>query len=289
MISAFFDDSGTHASSSIVVVAGVVGREGYLDCLARAWAKELQNPIEGRKKPVRRFHMVECRESRGDYAGWTRTETDWHTHLLRDMLIQADVGTYGIAVSRKDWDELVLGNNRKIFGDAEQFCAMNCMLRAQVWAQTYCYDTSMRFVFDDRTKEFERHARIVHDAYKRWVSDLELSPGIEFKNSHQEILMQAADMVAWEVYQHAKHMLETGTNDPPVRNEMRQLVKGTNFMGQVATRETIEHARDELWSNKDPELMDAIADHFSAEGVREDVGYITVAEEHSEEMATEVR
>jgi hypothetical protein len=262
MISALFDDSGTHASSSIVVVAGLVGRQGPLECLAKSWAKELEKPIEGRKGPLKRFHMYDCRESRGEYDGWSRTETDWHAHLLRQKIIEADVVTYGIAVSRNDWDELVVGSNRAIFGDAEQFCGINCMLVAQKWAQDNCHDTKMRFVFDDRTEEMKRHARVVHDAYRRWVSDLEL-PVLEFKNSHQEILMQAADMVAWEVYQHAKDIIESGINGPPKREEFKKLIKGTDFIGQVATREVIEHARNDYWDQKDPELMDAIANHFS--------------------------
>ena len=105
MISAYFDDSGTHEASDVVVVAGVLATEGRLDCLERGWKRELARPIEGRKRPLKRFHMANCFASRGEYLGWTRAETDFHCHLLRELMIGNDVSAYGVACSRKDYDE----------------------------------------------------------------------------------------------------------------------------------------------------------------------------------------
>src|SRR4051812_31859039 len=71
MISAYFDDSGTHTTSEVVVVAGILATEGRLTLLERGWKRELEKPIEGRKGSLKRFHMTDCFNSTGEYMRWS--------------------------------------------------------------------------------------------------------------------------------------------------------------------------------------------------------------------------
>ncbi len=66
MITAYFDDSGTHGEKSdIVLVAGIFGTEGRLSGLDANWKQNLDTPLSGRKDPLRRFHAYDCDNSTG--------------------------------------------------------------------------------------------------------------------------------------------------------------------------------------------------------------------------------
>ncbi len=136
MITAYFDDSGTHTGgkhgpSKIVLVAGLFGTEGRMDGLDRMWKKHLAAPICGRKDRINRFHASDCYQSLGEFKGWTRTETDYFRQQLRTAIINSDVSAYGIACARKDWDELITGDLRSILGNSgavlhqSMFCAIS--------------------------------------------------------------------------------------------------------------------------------------------------------------------
>lgn len=226
-----------------------------------AWKNELSRPIDGHKPPLKRFHMTECNSSMGEYAGWTRTETDYHCHLLRKALIDSDVSAYGVATARKDWDELVTGPMRDIMGTAEGFCIRNCFVRCTLWADRYSYDSQMRFVFDNRPSPVIRDAGTVYDAYRRFVTARELT-GISFENSTAPVLLQAADMIAWELYTHAKEVLAEGKNFVPRRDGFRKLARDMKFDGQIADRNSISEMWRQVWSKKDPAELDQIASHF---------------------------
>src|SRR6202171_211297 len=150
MLTAYFDDSGTHEQSDIVLVAGIFGTEGRMDSLDRNWKKHVDRPLCGAKPPLRRFHMTDCNASQGEFTGWSRTETDYFCHQLRTEIIQSDVAAYGIACSRKDYDELVTGDIRAILGTPEGMCINQCFVRAIGWVQANTFDPKMSMVFDNR-------------------------------------------------------------------------------------------------------------------------------------------
>jgi hypothetical protein len=114
MLNAYFDDSGTHDQSSIVLLAGVFGTEAEMTSLERMWQKHLDRPLDGLKPPLTRFHMTDCQGSRGEFEGWSRTETDYFCHQLQTTIIDSGVSAYGIGCARKDWDDLVTGDMRAI-------------------------------------------------------------------------------------------------------------------------------------------------------------------------------
>jgi hypothetical protein len=45
MLLAYFDDSGTHGNSEIVVMAGFVGTEEQWKIFEKAWSKKLSEPL----------------------------------------------------------------------------------------------------------------------------------------------------------------------------------------------------------------------------------------------------
>lgn len=251
MIRAYFDDSGTHSSSGVVVVAGIIGTEPEIDTLDALWAEHLAAPLCGMKAPLRRFHMVECEQSKGEFSGWKRTETDYFCHQLREAIIKSRVSGYGFACVREEWDRLIQGEYRTVFGDPEGWAVRACMNSAINWASNSTFDPQMAFVFDDRPDR-EREIRAVFDIFKRLPRSPELV-GISFLNSHKVRPLQAADMVAWEFYSHAERILRHG-NKHPARKQVLHLLKNMNLYAQIATKEKIQEMKARILERERNEL-----------------------------------
>jgi hypothetical protein len=262
MLQAFFDDTGTHdgskwGPSKIVAVAGIFGTEGDLRGLESEWRKHLDRPLCGNKPRLKRFHMVDCQRSVGEFTGWSRTETNYFCHQLGTAIIESGVAGYGFASSRKDWDDLITGDARDVLGDSEGNCVRNCFIKAAAWAQHSTFDPHMSFVFDDRPHR-QRENKVVYDVFKRQTMPPPELVGIFFATSHKILPLQAADLVAWEFYQHANDVLEIGFH-PAKRAQFRRLVSNMRFEAQIARRDKIQMVADH--ANSHPRLAD-LADHF---------------------------
>jgi len=260
MLRTYFDDSGTHGASEIVLVAGLLGTEGRLDGLDRNWKKHLERPLDGTKPPLKRFHMYDCQNSLGEFAGWSRTETDYFCHQLRQTIIDSGVSAYGAACVRKDWDELVTGDLRPILGTAEGFCIRNCFVRAIAWAQRNTFDPKMTFIFDNRPSQVKRDANVVFDSFQKATAEPSIV-GVAFLSSYEIRPLQAADMLAWELYQHSHAILREGL-EVPQRSEFAHLTKNMAFVAQFAERKAIEDIVA-LWGKEDPEILRQVANHFT--------------------------
>lgn len=260
MLRAYFDDSGTHDASKIVLVAGLFGTEGRMDGLDRNWKRHLERPIDGMKAPLTRFHMADCQASQGEFAGWSRTETDYFCHQLRTAIIESGVSAYVAACARKDWDDLVVGDMRAILGSAEGFCIRNCFVRTVAWAQRNTFDPKMTFIFDNRPSPVKRDAGVVFDAFQRETVEPAVV-GIAFLSSYDIRPLQAADLLAWEFYQYANDILLKGL-EAPARKECLDLASSMALMGQIATPESIKKIVA-YWETQDPDMLKQVANHFT--------------------------
>jgi hypothetical protein len=264
MLTAYFDDSGTHEQSDIVLMAGVFGTEGRMDSLDRNWKKHLYRPLSGTKPPLRRFHAFDCHNSIGEFQGWIRTETDFFWHQLQTEIIDSGIAAYSIACPRKDYSELITGDMRAIMGDPEGMCINQCFVRAIGWVQANTFDPTMSLVFDDRPSSVRRYVGTVYDAFKRWVQPPPEVTGHAFLSSVDVCPLQVADMIGWELYQHAKDLLVDGLDAPP-RQQLKRLIMKMDVQAQIANRDSIVRLRT-FWEDRFREksdLLKQMANHFT--------------------------
>ncbi len=130
-----------------------------------------------------------------------------------------------------------------MIGDAEGFCIRNVYIRTLRWARQFASDNDIAFVFDSRPHREKENAR-VFDIFQWFQKSQEQFPHLvsaTFASSYKILPLQAADLVAWEFYQHALRILAQPDSSIELapRKEFAHLLKGHISFG-IATRKTVE-------------------------------------------------
>ena len=239
-----------------------MGTESELLSLEGMWREYLERPLFGLKSPIREFHASDCFNSAGEFEGWKRHETDYYRHELREVIIRSHVGGYGIAYFRQDWDDIVKGDLRNLFGSAEGNAVRNCFVRALRWANINCFDPDITFAFDggdDPDRKRDIHA--VYDAFRRHGNERNLC-GVSFLDSKKFAALQVADLFAWELNRNAHKILERGMSTPSTQ-EYIHLGKGMHWMdAQIARKESIAKMMDFARGQHAPEDLSQMGDYF---------------------------
>jgi hypothetical protein len=124
----YFDDSGTHSDSRVVVVGGLIGRVEQWEQFEKDWAAKLADPLpEVRKPALRKFALADCNALKGEFFRYTEAEASAVTHDFRQILISAKLIGFAAAIERAPWRELVMSRQPPPFkGDVEE-CVCKCV------------------------------------------------------------------------------------------------------------------------------------------------------------------
>jgi Protein of unknown function (DUF3800) len=265
MLSAYLDDSGTHADSTVVIWAALCANPGQWALLTELWQTQLNSPCPG-KHPISRFRMFDCNNSLGEFVAWNRTETDFSAHEFTNILLRAGIYGRAFATPRKDWDELITGNLRVIFGDAEGFCVRNCYVQITNWAKEKAsYDRELAFIFDARPPDRESENSMLFDIHTQFSEENGGGPklvSLTFGSSKDFLPIQAADLFALEVYQHTKDVMANRTTPgQPLRSNLQKLAKGRRINVDFADRASITSLADRR-AKDDPNEIANIASYL---------------------------
>lgn len=242
MLIGYFDDSGTHANSEIIVWAGFVGSEDQWAVLDTMWQSKLTAPLPG-KLPLRRFHMTSCEARIEEFVGYSEPEKDVLIHDFRQIIIDSGVVGRAFAVDRNEWDRKVTGVYRMLFGDAECFCFRACVSFAIAQAREHLTDRELTLVFDDRPHRAGVHELVANEFKKLYNGDPAFPTyphlrDVSYKSSYVERPLQAADMLAWETYRVAHRTFRTGKTE--LRPHIQRLVDTGRVTAGFADHKTIE-------------------------------------------------
>ncbi|MDO9385027.1 MAG: hypothetical protein Q7T86_19445 [Hyphomicrobiaceae bacterium] len=243
MLSGYFDDSGTHDDSEVVVWAGLFGNRFQWAALDDAWGQALK-ACPPKCRPLTHFHMVRCESGTGEFAEddtyqrWPRSEREALAKNLRKIINGNMLSGIGIGVARKIWDELITDEDRRrVDGDAEGWAIRMIMVRATDWAiSRECErDPDFAMIFDRRrTGEITAvHKMIANEVFRDKINLFRPSyqPNIlpnSFMDAGKTHQLQAADLFAWEFYQVVRDVVVNKASHRPQRAQMRELIDGAN-------------------------------------------------------------
>lgn len=264
MLEAYFDDSGTHEDFDVVLWAGLFGNRYQWEMFNHLWSQKLADPSPG-KPAINQFHMYDCYNSRGEFLGWKREATDFLAHELTQIILKTMLRGYAIAVSRKDWDRAFPGLWREAFGDAEGICLRNIYL--QLIEQVKQTGESRIAITFDRRPHRERENRAVFDVFDRYQKQENTTDprlvSIAFGLASELLPLQAADLFAWECYQHANDVIHSRSRRLAIkRKNLVSLIASKRIALGIADGEAISQMRAAFAG--DEASVEQVAKHVKA-------------------------
>ena len=201
LIKAYFDESGSHAGSRALCVAGFIIESHQVRRMETRWQEMLA------RYQLPYFHMVDCAHGLPPFQALDKsTRIAAETEAI-DII--CDTMAYGIAVSLdpKEYDEYVA--QLPLMGSAYTLCAHTCLAAVKAWCNQQNYHGKIDFYFESGHAS-EAECDIL-------MKRLFAMPHLKRDHRHEThsfcdkrmvTPLQAADIIAWLYHTEQKRGIE---------------------------------------------------------------------------------
>ena len=184
----YMDESGTHAGSPVLTMAGYVFASDQARKFSRDWERELQ------RFGLPFAHMTDCANGQGDYKGMLiEQRVEVEKSLIRLIKLRTVFG-FAVSVEADRYSDGVLTSPFNL--GAYTFCLANCVILVDEWAKENCPDARFSYFLESGHDDQSEAHNI--------MSQLNIDPRGErylahtFVNKRAAPPLQAADMLAWQ-------------------------------------------------------------------------------------------
>ncbi len=209
MLESYFDDSGTHSGSRVVVWGGLIGDAQSFVELDAAWRAQLDEPVPG-KPPIKAFHLYDCVHGLKECDRYEQGARDLARNLFRTIIMKSGVAAVACGVDAEEWDRQVTGDLRTLVGSAERCAFGQCVKLSMQIANRE--NEAMQAFFD---AERERVVLGMVDGARLLFPEVEKMIITSFAPVVSLTGLQAADTVAYESY----GLLRAYLDDPNAKPE----------------------------------------------------------------------
>jgi Protein of unknown function (DUF3800) len=197
MFTAYFDESSTHAGSSLIVIAGGASDDVQWSFFEAEW----KGLLEEFKVPY--FHMRKFAHSIGPFASWKRDEKRRRQFIKRlvGILRRRVTVSIGLVLLLDAYHEVVTQEKLRDFGTPYALCGNLCVRLAGEWAQRRKHDEPIKFVFESGARDAAELQRGFNTARTIEAIQKQYRMGcFEFAGKKDLGALQAADFIAWELH-----------------------------------------------------------------------------------------
>ncbi|HUG48057.1 MAG TPA: DUF3800 domain-containing protein [Candidatus Limnocylindria bacterium] len=219
ILTGYFDDSGTHAGSAVVVVAGFLSTTEQWAAFETEWREALRDFGLGH------FHMREFSQGVGPYKHWPEAQRRIRFGRLLDIVNDHIIGSFGTAVPVPSFERIFSAKAKAHVGGPYGLAASSIFLdvgkvAAEAWPND---DPWIAYVFESGTRGAGQVLKVfqANEQDAKQKDRLRLL-SLRLENKRQFVPLQAADILAYELYQHLPRQLGTDPR-PPRRYALNQL------------------------------------------------------------------
>lgn len=190
----YCDESGGHAGSPVLVIAGWLGEDSWWREFNKDWQAVLDT------YGIDSFHMNKFENRKGAYERISGSDRrDLLNGLLRCVTNRLEAGVFG-AVNIPAHERMITAGHKQRLGSSYTFCAMVCMDTLRRWCVDNNFDGSIAYVYEAGAL----HSGEFKDAYDRALKNEVFKAnrrhaGFRFGDK-TEAPLGAADLLAYEVY-----------------------------------------------------------------------------------------
>lgn len=237
VLKAYFDDSGTHLDSDVVVMGGVIAPLEDWESYEPLWQAQLDY------FGITKMHMSHCERAQQQFSGWDRDRRDLCIDKFSDIVCSIGGRMLVSAVSRQDWNMACEKTNLgEWFSDPIDFLFNTCMRRALESRRVdRPQGEEVMVTFDCREQNINFWTNLAKGYEKRWSDKL---AGFAFGQMAKVLPLQAADMIAYEAFRLQCDYLRTGS-DIATRPALIKMIGGmASYAGFYSEKSLVAYAQD---------------------------------------------
>ena len=208
-LTAYFDDSGHAANKKVLLVCGFVTSEERWNLFEKEWAAILRQP----RFDLDYLHMKEFSNYRGRFEKFKDNLLLQRAlfSTLYELLDLRTEATFGCTVLLQDYDRINADHGlEETYGHPLAIAGCASINRALRWMEKHHPGDRIRFVFD---RGMDGWGNLLRLAQRFWIDEV-----IPVTGSYKEQLaLQAADHVAWELHRFATKAVDAGFAPKSVR------------------------------------------------------------------------
>jgi hypothetical protein len=198
MYSAYFDESGTHQQSKVMVICGMVSTVEQWSHFTREW-----NDLLVEFEIVPPFHMKLYTPSVGQFSKWKGVETVRKEFLSRAVGIILRRVQYSVSVSLSlpDYDRVIAPDPKasRFFGSAYAMSIYQSLYLLDLWWGKYPGTPKIPCIFDRGHSNSSEVLRIVNKYSGDPRMEKKALSSVSFVSDDDHSPLQAADLVVWEI------------------------------------------------------------------------------------------
>ena len=204
MITAYFDDSGTSPSNSVVVTAGYIGSAAQWTKFTLQWNGLLS------EFGITKMHRGDLESLQREYLAWTPEKRKLLVHKAQEIIRQRTYTGLGNSVIKADFEAVFPPILKKFYGGAYGYCAFLCIARAKNWFDKTNTVDPIDWVFEAGTEGSGQFDILMRALYAN--PDLRRNFRVNTWSFRDKatIPLQAADVLAYEIYKHITNQIVKG-------------------------------------------------------------------------------
>jgi hypothetical protein len=201
-LTAYFDESGTHHGSEAVAVAGYLSTsEGWL-----AFRAEWEAALANFNIPM--FHMTDFALSQQQFKGWPEPKRRECFARLLEIINRNVIGSVGMVIPTRAFEVAFAAGSRAFVGGPYGLAAMQCAMALGQVMRLSGIKASIHYVFESGAEGYGQVAQafqtLLDDAGSREYFRVR---SLAFQNKLETVPLQAADILAYELYKQTPKQL----------------------------------------------------------------------------------
>ena len=237
VLDGYFDESGTHAGSDAVAVAGYLSTSEQWELFEREWQTALH------EWGVECFHMTDFSNRAKVYRSWTDQECRFRFARLVSIINRHTLASIAIIIPVKSYNHIFSKQGKRFVGGPYGLAASACFMDAAKVMDADYPSARIAYVFEagapgggEVLKVFQWNYSDIENRTRFKLLSLKFE-GKEF------VPLQAADILAYEMHKHLPRQIGIDQRKP--RYEHMQLLEECKLRswGYLEDEQLADHAK----------------------------------------------
>jgi hypothetical protein len=227
LLTVYCDESGTDAKNRVATVCGYIGQVSEWRKFEQDWT-----PTLGRR-PYRvkmMQHRVDLETWHGEFTperGWNPYRRNAFLTELHPIIKSRTKVALGSAVIKEDWEDVMPDWLKRFFGGVYGWCAHECVVASRVWCERPIrrYKHPINWVFEKGASGQTQVAQMFAELERDPTLGKEFRIGTLKFASKDVVPLQAADILAYEIFKQVENQIVDRGEKHDVRFSVKDLIR----------------------------------------------------------------